>query len=68
MLTTAAAAEMSTACLRSLHKYFIFPNSFHSNDTKPSAAEENQENISNDTLYQLRLKQEPTKNKLMLSH
>lgn len=25
MLTTAAAAEMSTARLRSLHKYFIFP-------------------------------------------
>jgi hypothetical protein len=24
MLTT-AAAEMSTACLRSLHEYFIFP-------------------------------------------
>ena len=28
MLTTAAAAEMSTACLRSLHKYFIFPTAF----------------------------------------
>lgn len=25
MLTTVAGAEMSTACLRSLHKYFIFP-------------------------------------------
>ena len=28
MLTTAAAAKMNTACLRSLHKYFIFPKAF----------------------------------------
>jgi len=28
MLTTGAAAEMSTARLRSLHKFFIFPTAF----------------------------------------
>jgi hypothetical protein len=45
-------------------KIFHFSNKFHSNNIKPSATEENQENTSNNSWYQLRFKQGPTAQKI----